>query len=154
MLSRTVFTLLLIVICQSCLADPLRILLTNDDGYKAPGIRAMYKALIHAGHDVTIVAPATQQSGSAASITSGGVSINEAEPGIWSVDGRPADAVRVGIGHIMKDNPPDLVISGANFGQNVGYDTNVSGTVGAAITALQLGFRAIAISVEVKFTDS
>jgi len=122
--------------------DKLRILLTNDDGYQAPGIKAVRTALIEAGHDVVLIAPATQQSGASSSVTSGGITFNEEEPGIWAVTGRPADAVRIGIGHIMKDNPPDLVVSGANFGNNSGVDVMISGTVGAALTALQFGFPA------------
>lgn len=144
---------LCLVVSIACVASaaPPRVLLTNDDGYKAPGIRAIYKALTDAGFPVVMVAPATQQSGSSASITTGGVKISEPEPNIWAVEGRPADAVKVGIGYVMRGNLPDLVISGANFGQNVGNDTNLSGTVGAAIAAQQLGIPAIAISVEIKF---
>ena len=147
--------LLVLILCPLSLqaAEGLRILLTNDDGFEAPGIRAMHEALITAGHDVYMIAPATQQSGAAASVTSGGVRITEHKDKIWAVHGRPADALRVGLGHIMKDNPPDLVVSGANFGNNTGVDTNISGTVGAAITALQLGTPAIAISVQTKFEE-
>ncbi|MBT4492326.1 MAG: hypothetical protein HOC70_03715, partial [Gammaproteobacteria bacterium] len=94
-------------------------------------------------------APATQQSGASASITARGVHVTAHQDQIWSVHGRPADAVRVGLGYIMFDTPPDLVISGANFSQNVGHDVNISGTVGAAITAFRLGVPAIALSVEV-----
>jgi 5'-nucleotidase len=145
--------LILVFMPLASSADSLRILLTNDDGFEAPGIRAMHSALIKAGHDVYLIAPATQQSGAAASITSGGVRITAHEGNVWAVHGRPADAVRVGLGQVMKDNPPDLVVSGANFGNNTGVDTNISGTVGAAITALQLGYPAIAISVEIKLAE-
>jgi 5'-nucleotidase len=133
--------------CQA--AQSLRILLTNDDGYESIGINAMRKALTQAGHDVYTIAPATQQSGASASITARGVHVTAHQDQIWSVHGRPADAVRVGLGYIMFDTPPDLVISGANFSQNVGHDVNISGTVGAAITAFRLGVPAIALSVEV-----
>lgn len=129
------------------------ILLTNDDGYQAPGITALYEALVAANHDVTLVAPATQQSGASASITSSGVKLIKHTDTIYSVTGRPADAVRIGLSEVMGDKKPDLVISGANFGQNSGRDVMVSGTVGAAATAHAFGYPAIAISVEIKFSE-
>lgn len=133
--------------------DDLRILLTNDDGYESPGIKALQEALVAAGHDVYLIAPATQQSGASSSVTSGGFEVTQASERVWAVHGRPADAVRFGLGHVMKDNLPDLVVSGANFGNNSGEDVMISGTVGAALTALQLGIPAIAVSVEIRFTE-
>ena len=128
--------------------QPLRILLTNDDGYDAPGIKAVYEILVTAGHDVTLIAPLTDQSGSGVRVTTDGVlDYEEQSIGMWSVDGSPADSVLVGLTHIMKDaDPPDIVISGANFGQNLGYGSS-SGTVGAATMAIYLGVPAIAVSV-------
>lgn len=146
----------LIVLLAGSICLPLsaeRILLTNDDGFDAPGVTAMYEALKAAGHDVVMVAPAAQQSGSSASITSGPLTLTRHSDTVYSVTGKPADAVRVGLFEVMKDNPPDLVISGTNFGQNSGHDVIVSGTVGAAVTALGLGFPAIAISAEIKFSE-
>ena len=125
----------------------LDILLTNDDGYDAPGITAMRKMLIAAGHHVTLVAPAQQQSGSSVSVTSGNITCEQKGEGIWAVGGTPADAVSVGLLHILADQPPDLVISGSNFGQNIGTSANISGTVGAAIMAMHWGVPAIAVSV-------
>jgi 5'-nucleotidase len=126
----------------------LRILLTNDDGYLSPGIRAVRAALEGAGHDVTLVAPLENRSGSSSSLTTAGtLGLREQGPRTWSVGGTPADAVRVGLGVVMKGAEPDLVVSGANFGQNIGPATLVSGTVGAALTAMQLGYPSIAISV-------
>lgn len=133
---------------------PLRILLTNDDGYEAPGILAIHAALTDAGHDVYLIAPATQQSGASAGVTSNGVTMTAYPGKVWAVNGRPADAVRLGLGEIMQATPPDLVVAGANFGHNTGHDLNVSGTVGAALTALQLGFPAIAISVEIRLDEA
>ena len=135
-------------------APPLNILLTNDDGYLAPGIQALRAALLEAGHNVSLIAPATNQSGSSTSISSQGVAYTSHGNQVWSVTGRPADAVRLGIGHILQDNPPDLVVSGINFGQNVGQDVIISGTVGAAVTAVQLGFPAIAVSAEINFNEA
>lgn len=146
--------LVLVLLCVAHFqASAERILLTNDDGYQAPGVTALFEALQAAGHDVTMVAPASQQSGSSASITSGPLLLTQHADNVWSVAGRPADAVRIGLFEVMKDNPPDLVISGTNFGQNSGHDVIVSGTVGAAVTALGLGFPAIAISAEIKFAE-
>jgi 5'-nucleotidase len=80
--------------------------------------------------------------------TQGTLDVKEHAEGIWSVDGTPADSVLVGVLHIMKDEKPDIVISGANFGPNLGYASS-SGTVGAATMAMQIGLPAIAVSVGV-----
>jgi len=128
--------------------EKLRILLTNDDGYRSPGIREMRAALEKAGHDVTLVAPLDNRSGSSSSSTTGGtLELREQGPRTWSVGGTPADAARVGLRVVLEGKSPDLVVSGANFGQNIGPATLHSGTVGAALTAMQLGYPAIAISV-------
>lgn len=128
----------------------LDILLVNDDGFEAPGIRAVRDALVAAGHRVTIVAPIDNRSGSGMSITtSGTIDYYRQEEGVWAVDGTPADAATLGLVHVMRSDPPDLVVSGANFAQNVGADVLVSGTVGAAITAARAGVPAIALSVAV-----
>lgn len=134
-------------------ASPLRILLTNDDGHDAPGIRTFRAALLDAGHDVTMVAPSKDQSGNGARVTSSGaIGYEELSKGVWSVDGFPADAVLIGLLHIMEDEAPDLVVSGANFGQNLGYAIN-SGTVGAATVAMYAGTPAIAVSVGVDYSE-
>ena len=148
------FCLLYLLASVAVAERPLTVLLTNDDGYLAPGIQALRAALLEAGHTVYLIAPEANQSGSATSITSQGVAYTRHGNQVWSVAGRPADAVRLGLGHIMQDNPPDLVLSGINFGQNVGQDVMVSGTVGAAVTALQLGFPAIATSAEINFSEA
>ena len=91
-----------------------------------------------AGHHVTLVAPLTNQSGSGARFTTRGVlDFTEQSTGVWTVDGSPADAVRVALTHHLKgSDAPDLVISGANFGQNLGY-ASTSGTVGAATASIE-----------------
>ena len=114
----------------------------------------MKAALIEAGHTVYLVAPSSNQSGSATSISSTGVRFSSLGKQVWRVEGRPADAVRLGIGHLLREAPPDLVISGINFGQNMGLDVMVSGTVGAAVTASQLGVPAIALSAEIDFAEA
>ena len=133
----------------------LRILLTNDDGYRSPGLLAVRAALESAGHDVTVVAPLENRSGAGASMTTTGtLALREQGPNLWSVGGTPADAVRVGLKLVLADTPPDLVVSGANFGQNIGPSTLHSGTVGAALTAMQLGVPAIAISVGIDLKEA
>ena len=127
---------------------PLDILLTNDDGYDAPGIKTMGQALKAAGHNVTLVASTHKHSGSGVRITTRGkICFEKKDDGVWAIEGSPADAVLIGLQHILADQPPDLVISGSNFGQNVGMSANNSGTVGAAIMAMQRGVPAIAVSV-------
>jgi 5'/3'-nucleotidase SurE len=124
----------------------LHILLSNDDGVDAPGLRAMREALHAKGHRVTVVAPSTDRSGSSVSITThGSLRVREVAPGINAVDGNPADCVRLALATLL-DEAPDLVVSGVNFGQNIGAGTVSSGTVGAAITAAALGLPAIAVS--------
>lgn len=136
-------------------AAPLRILLTNDDGWNAPGITAVYDSLVAAGHDVIIVAPVNNQSGTGARITFGGPMVVKLEADRkYSVVGTPADATEVGLSVVFAASPPDLVISGTNSGQNIAAATIHSGTVGAATTALNDGIPAIAVSTEISFTGT
>ncbi|MGJ5749193.1 5'-nucleotidase /3'-nucleotidase /exopolyphosphatase [Streptomyces puniciscabiei] len=126
---------------------PLRILLTNDDGYDAPGIRMLYDRLTAAGHDVTIVAPLTNQSGAGTRMSSGPtIGVLHPQPKVWAVDGSPADAVSFGLSAVFARHAPDLVLSGTNFGPNLAAMATHSGTVGAAVTALEDGVPAIAVS--------
>lgn len=131
--------------------DPsdLRILLTNDDGYRAPGIRAMHDALLEAGYDVVLVAPSENQSSSSGRLSRGVLHYAEAEPGVWHVDGSPGTSVLFALQEVLADAPPDLVVSGVNFGQNIGNGTASSGTVGAAVHAVWRGIPAIAVSAAI-----
>lgn len=152
------FVVLSAVLSFSVASQALTILLVNDDGWSAPGIQAMYKGLNDAGHDVTMVAPATQQSGKGGSMSSEPghyIEVKRHRPGQWSVASTPGDSVRAGLDVIMQDNPPDLVISGSNFGQNLGRPTSYqSGTVNAAMQASFRGVPAIAISTGVSFAEA
>jgi 5'/3'-nucleotidase SurE len=131
----------------------LHILLSNDDGVDAPGLRALHEALRAKGHRVSVVAPSVDRSGSSVSVTThGSLRVREVAPGIRAVDGSPADCVRVALATLL-DEAPDLVVSGVNFGQNIGADTVSSGTVGAAISAAALGVPAIAVSQTVDPQD-
>ena len=143
-----------LLIASSAQAKPLKIMLTNDDGFLAPGIQALRAALIKAGHDVYMIAPESNQSGSGTSISAQGITFKVHDHQVWSVAGTPGDAVRFGLGEILKNNPPDLVVSGMNFGQNAGLDAMISGTVGAAVTAVQMGFPAIASSAAIDLTEA
>jgi len=134
-------------------ASALDILLTNDDGFTAPGLQVMAEALTKAGHTVTVAAPETDQSGTSARISTGEFRLREDRPGVHAVAGSPADAVWVALGVLLKDDRPDLVISGANRGQNLGAITHLSGTVGAAVMATLNGVPAIAVSTGLQFSE-
>ena len=114
--------------------EPLRILVSNDDGFAAAGIDAVVEALRRAGRDVTVVAPATNQSGAGEQTTDGPLTATSEETlsgyPATAVQGFPADAVIYALRDLHIN--PDLVVTGLNFGQNMGPLVNVSGTVGAA----------------------
>lgn len=130
----------------------MRILISNDDGIFAPGLAALRAAVADLG-EVTVVAPESQQSAAGHSITLRHPLIvrrlrvgsgSDAFEGI-SVDGRPADCVRLAIRNLMSA-PPDLVLSGINAGANVGINVFYSGTVAAAAEAAMFGIPAVAFS--------
>jgi 5'-nucleotidase len=134
----------------------MRVLVTNDDGVEAPGVLALAEAIVAAGHDVVVVAPSGQRSGSAAAIgrlhRSGPVACTEVEwptlPGVrvFSLDVPPAAAVYAGVLGALGARP-DAVASGINPGLNCGHLVLHSGTVGAALTAATLGVPAVAVSI-------
>ena len=129
----------------------MRILLTNDDGIYAPGLAALERELRQIG-DVTVVAPATEQSGVAHSITFLSPLIckpvyeGDRRRG-WAVEGSPADCVKIGMFEYCKP-APDLVVSGINGGLNAGINVLYSGTVAAAIESAFFGITSIAVSLE------
>lgn len=129
------------------------ILLTNDDGITAPGILAMYRGLLELG-EVHVVAPETVQSATGHGITLSKPLLTSRvtiAPGVigTSIDGRPADCVKLAVSQILP-RPPDLVVSGINSGANVGINVLYSGTVAAAVEAGFLGLPAIAVSLLLK----
>ncbi len=129
----------------------MQILLTNDDGIYAPGLAAMERALLKLG-DVAVVAPATEQSGVAHSITFlTPLTAKEIFDGSrrrgWAVEGSPADSVKIGIFEFCPQRP-DLVVSGINGGLNAGINVLYSGTVAAAIEGAFFGITSIAVSLE------
>ena len=127
----------------------VRILLTNDDGIEAVGIRELEAGLAGLG-ELTVVAPDREQSASSHALTlQRPLRIDERGPGRYAVDGTPTDCVFVGVNQIMRDHRPDLVISGINRGGNLGDDLTYSGTVAAAFEATLLGIPALAVSLEI-----
>lgn len=128
----------------------MHILLTNDDGIFAAGLAAMYKRLCKLGR-VTVVAPSTVQSGTGHSISLREITCCKLEIlGLftgYSVDGSPADCVKLALNQIVRpDEPVDLVVSGLNYGANVGINVFYSGTVAGAIEAAFYNLPAIAVS--------
>lgn len=131
------------------------ILLTNDDGIRSPGLWAAAAALSRLGF-VTVAAPRDQSSGMGRSLpgTSDGiireerVQVDGREWSAYAVGGSPAQAVLHAVLEIMP-KPPDLVVSGINYGENVGLGVTISGTVGAALEGAALGYPALAVSLEV-----
>ncbi len=129
----------------------MQILLTNDDGIYAPGLAALERELRELG-DVTVVAPATEQSGVGHSITFLNPLIcHEVYEGErlrgWAVEGSPADSVKIGISEFCR-NRPDMVVSGINGGLNAGINVLYSGTVAAAIEGAFFGITSMAVSLE------
>ncbi len=132
----------------------MKILISNDDGVLAPGLASLYAAMADLG-DVTVVAPDSPQSAAGHSITiRGPLSVRKVHvegPRDFhavSVDGRPADCVRLAIFELL-DGPPDLVLSGINAGANVGIHVFYSGTVAAAAEGAMFRIPAVAFSAEV-----
>lgn len=124
----------------------MRILVSNDDGFQAPGLAALVGALSDLA-DLTVVAPSRDRSATSNSITvSRPLTIERAENGFYSVDGKPADCVHIAITGFLGFKP-DLVVSGINNGSNLGDDTIYSGTVAAAMEGFLLGVPAIAFSM-------
>ncbi len=130
----------------------MRILVVNDDGINAKGIRTL-AARLAKNHDVTVVAPMTEQSATSHSVTlNRPLRVTQIRPenleGIpcYMIDGSPVDCTKIGLSHVTKGNI-DLIVSGINHGHNLGSDMLYSGTVAAALDAVIMGFKALAVSV-------
>jgi len=132
----------------------LRILVSNDDGIHAPGLAVAEKIARTLSDDIWVVAPETEQSGASHSLTlSLPLRLRNAGPKRFAVSGTPTDCVMLAGIHIMKDNLPDLVISGVNRGFNVADDVTYSGTVAAAMEGAVLGIPSVAMSQAVGGRD-
>ena len=125
-----------------------RVLLTNDDGIEARGLKVLRKIMHGLCRDVWIVAPEIEQSGASHSLTlHRPLRVRRLGPRRFAVDGTPTDCVLLALKNLMRDNRPALVISGINGGANLGDDVTYSGTVAAAMEATLLGVPAIALSM-------
>jgi 5'-nucleotidase len=124
-----------------------RILLTNDDGFEAPGLHALRETLEALG-DVTVVAPTIEKSASGHSLTlTRPLHFVELEENFYKLDdGTPADCVFLALNKLFADKRPDLVVSGINRGANMGEDITYSGTAAAAMEAVLQGIPAVAFS--------
>ena len=136
------------------MAKPVgRILVTNDDGIDAPGLVSAVKIAKALSDDVWVFAPAEEMSGASHSLSlSKPMRVIEIEPKRYAVTGTPTDCVMVATRHVLRDNPPDLVLSGVNFGQNIAEDVSYSGTVAGAKEGTVFGIKSIAMSQAVLFT--
>jgi len=124
-----------------------RILVTNDDGIHAPGLKALETVARSLSDDVWVVAPEVEQSAASHSLTlRRPLRVRRFEERRIAVDGTPTDCVVVAVNHLLKDRKPDLVLSGVNHGANLAEDVGYSGTVAAAMEGALLGIRAIAFS--------
>ncbi len=131
----------------------MRILLTNDDGINAPGLRVLENIAREIGDELWIVAPEVEQSGKgrAVSLTEP-VRVREVAERTFAVSGTPTDCVLLGLHDLMPEKP-DLVLSGVNNGQNIAEDTSFSGTVAAAMFGMQMGVRSISLSQSKNFRE-
>lgn len=125
----------------------MRILLTNDDGVHARGLEVLERLARTLSDDITIVAPLEEQSGKGRSLSlTEPVRLRRFGERRFAVTGTPTDAVMMALAEIMKDGPPDLILSGVNRGANLGEDVSYSGTVSAAMEGALAGIRSIALS--------
>src|SRR3954463_3619407 len=125
----------------------MRILLTNDDGINARGLRLLETVARKLSDDIWIVAPAEEQSGAGHSLTlTVPIRLRKLGERRFSITGTPTDSVMMAIAHLMKDDKPDLILSGVNRGANLGEDVTYSGTVSAAMEGALAGIPSIALS--------
>jgi 5'-nucleotidase len=135
------------------------VMVVNDDGIDAGGLEALVAVLAaDPSYRVTVVAPSVQHSGSGHALVIRGEIAVHRRPALhgaptWAVEATPATTARIGVGTLLADDPPDLVVSGINRGENVGRAPWYSGTVGAAREAVIAGVPAIAFSLELDWSD-
>ena len=124
-----------------------RILITNDDGINAPGLKVLERVAKSFSRDVWVVAPETEQSGAGHSLTlSRPLRHRALSRRRHAVNGSPTDCILFALKQVLVDRPPDLVLSGVNRGGNLGEDVTYSGTIAAAMEATLFGVPAIAMS--------
>lgn len=124
-----------------------RILLTNDDGIDAPGLEVLEAIAAELAREVWVVAPEHDQSGVSHAISlHHALRVSQHGERRFGISGTPGDCAVMGICHLMKDTPPQLLLSGVNRGLNLGMETVFSGTVGGAMTGMMLGVPSMGIS--------
>src|SRR5712692_10041053 len=124
-----------------------RILISNDDGIESPGLKVLEAIARDLSDEVWVVAPEQEESGASHSLTTRRpLRMREVARRRYAVDGTPTDCVLIAVKRLLRDRPPDLVLSGINAGSNVGEDLTYSGTVAAAMEATLLGIPAMALS--------
>ncbi len=132
----------------------MRILITNDDGVEAPGLSVMQTIAAGLSDDVWVVAPETDQSGAAHSLTlHEPLRLRKLSERVFAVKGTPTDCVIMAVRHVLKDEEPALVLSGVNRGANIADDITYSGTIAGAIEGTILGIPSIAMSLAVNWED-
>ncbi len=125
----------------------MRILITNDDGIHAEGLDVLYRIAAHLSDDVTVVAPETDQSGVAHSMSlNDPLRLRQVGPKRFAVKGTPTDCVIMGVNVVLGNVKPDLILSGVNRGHNLAEDVTYSGTIAAAMEGTLLGVPSIALS--------
>jgi 5'-nucleotidase len=125
----------------------MRILVTNDDGIHSPGLAIAERIARNLSEDVWVVAPENEQSGASHSLTlSSPLRLRRIAENRFAVSGTPTDCVMMACLHILKDQPPELILSGINWGSNMADDVTYSGTIAGAMEGCALGIASIALS--------
>jgi 5'-nucleotidase len=132
----------------------VRILITNDDGIHAPGLKVAEKIARALSDDVWIVAPETEQSGASHSLTlTKPLRMREVGEKVFAISGTPTDSVMMAVAEMMKDARPDLILSGVNRGSNLADDVTYSGTIAGAMEGCAIGIPSIALSQAYGFEE-
>jgi len=127
--------------------DNPRILVTNDDGIDAPGIKLLEEIAYSFSDDVWVVAPSSERSGASHSISlTNPIRAKQRDTKHFEVDGTPTDCVLMALWNFMEDAHPDLILSGINSGANLAEDVSYSGTIAAAMEGTLMGIRSISLS--------
>ena len=151
--------LVFLAVPQVFAEEPIHVLVSNDDGIDAPGIAAIARAIAaDPAYRVTVIAPKTQQSVSGhALVTRREVEVTEHAPvagcPAWSVDATPGTVARIGFTALLVDDPPQLLVSGINRGENDGLGAWTSGTVAVAREGAYAGVPAVAVSLQLNWDD-
>ena len=132
-----------------------RIVVTNDDGIDAPGLLTAVNIANQLSDDVWVFAPAEEKSGASHSISlAHPMRLIERGPKRFAITGSPADCIMVATRSMLKDQLPDLIISGVNFGQNIAEDVTYSGTVAGAKEGTVMGIPSVALSQALNYADA